>query len=268
MSTYTLLNRNHNRRYHQDHQRFPTNKTSRAIQHIQISIVKQTTMHVNQKSISRQIITQKKLFCKLCACKQKHSSVVGRLTETDQIQIRDDTTSRACLRTITVTPGITSATPLPPGSSEIFQTTKYRSRLPAIIAIQHIQISIVKQTTMHVNQKSISRQIITQKKLFFCKLCACKQKHSSVVGRLTETDQIQIRDDTTSRACLRTPCYTGITTTVTTRIISDFQPRKQCHTAHSNIRMHACEPEVNITFKYPVRMQAKTQLSRGTPHRN
>ena len=104
-------------------------------------------------------------------------------------------------------------------------------------AIQHIQISIVKQTTMHVNQKSISRQIITQKKLF-CKLCACKQKHSSVVGRLTETDQIQIRDDTTSRACLRTSCYTGITTAVTTRIISDFQPTKH--------RMPY------ITFKYPL----------------
>ena len=104
-------------------------------------------------------------------------------------------------------------------------------------AIQHIQISIVKQTTMHVNQKSISRQIITQKKLF-CKLCACKQKHSSVVGRLTETDQIQIRDDTTSRACLRTPCYTGITTAVTTRIISDFQPTKH--------RMPYS------TFKYPL----------------
>ena len=93
-------------------------------------------------------------------------------------------------------------------------------------AIQHIQISIVKQTTIHVNQKSISRQTITQKKLF-CKLCACKQKHSSVVGRLTETDQIQIRDDTTSRACLRTYCYTGITTAVTTRIMRDIQPRKQ-----------------------------------------
>ena len=43
-------------------QLLPTIKESRAIQHIQISIVKQTTMHVNQKSISRQIITQKKLF--------------------------------------------------------------------------------------------------------------------------------------------------------------------------------------------------------------
>ena len=135
---------------------------------------------------------------------------------------------------------------------------------------------------MHVNHKSISRQIITQKKLS-SKLCACKQKHSSVVGRLTETDQIQIRDDTTSRACLRTYCYTGITTIDTTRIISDFQPTKY--------RMPY------ITFKYPlsnkqpcmsprsqyhvkssrkrsffllqaVRMQAKTQLSRGTPHRN
>ena len=104
-------------------------------------------------------------------------------------------------------------------------------------AIQHIQISIVKQTTMHVNQKSISRQIITQKKLF-SKLCACKQKHSSVVGRLTETDQIQIRDDTTSRACLRTYCQIGITTAVTTRIISDFQPTKH--------RMPYS------TFKYPL----------------
>ena len=52
----------------------------------------------------------------------------------------------------------------------------------------------------------------SRKRSFFCKLCACKQKHSSVVGRLTETDQIQIRDDTTSRACLRTVCYIGITT--------------------------------------------------------
>ena len=43
-------------------QLLPTIKESRDIQHIQISIVKQTTMHVNQKSISRQIITQKKLF--------------------------------------------------------------------------------------------------------------------------------------------------------------------------------------------------------------
>ena len=66
----------------------------------------------------------------------------------------------------------------------------------------------------------------SRKRSFFCKLCACKQKHSSVVGRLTETDQIQIRDDTTSRACLRTVCYIGITTAVTTRIMRDIQTRK------------------------------------------
>ena len=69
----------------------------------------------------------------------------------------------------------------------------------------------------------------SRKRSFFCKLCACKQKHSSVVGRLTETDQIQIRDDTTSRACLRTSCYTGITTTVTTRIITWFPTNKTSH---------------------------------------
>ena len=60
----------------------------------------------------------------------------------------------------------------------------------------------------------------------------------AAVSCLTETDQILIRDDTTSRACLPTFCYTGITTTVTIRIISDFQPTKH--------RMPYS------TFKYPL----------------
>ena len=92
----------------------------------------------------------------------------------------------------------------------------------------------------------------SRKRSFFCKLCACKQKHSSVVGRLTETDQIQIRDDTTNRACLRTFCYIGITTTVTTRIISDFKPTKQ--------RMPY------ITFKYPMSNKHSCMWTRSQYH--
>ena len=115
-----------------------------------------------------------------------------------------------------------SPPPLPSGLCLVISTHQN-------IACHTAHSNIHCQTNNHAcaNQKSISRQILTQKKLF-CKLCACKQNHSSVVGRLTETDQIQIRDDTTSRACLRTGCYTGTTTAVTTRIISDFQPSKHC----------------------------------------
>ena len=85
-------------------------------------------------------------------------------------------------------------------------------------ATQHIQISIGKQTTMHVNQKSISRQIVKQN--VFCKLA-----HATVVGRLTETDQTQI--SSTSRACY-------------IHAISNSN-------IHCQANNHACEPEVNIT---------------------
>ena len=119
---------------------------------------------------------------------------MGRLTETDQIQIRDDTTSRACLRTLCYT-GITTAV-----------TTRIISDIqpPKTIACHTAHSNIHRQTNNHACEPEVNitsnhhaKEVnITSKSR---KLSACKQKHSSVVGRLTETDQIQIRDDTTIR---------------------------------------------------------------------
>ena len=105
-------------------QLLPTIKESRAIQHIQISIVKQTTMHVNQKSISRQIITQKKAFFASCAHASKNTAqswdASPKLTK-----YRSETTPQAVH--VYVHP-VTSESqpPLPPGSSRDFQPTKHR----------------------------------------------------------------------------------------------------------------------------------------------
>ena len=117
-------------------------------------------------------------------------------------------------------------------------------------AIHHIQISIGKRRTMHVNQKSISRQIITQKKLFAS--CAhAKQKTQLSRGPPHQGNQIQIRDDTTSRACLRTFCYRNHNRRYHKDHQCGFKPPKTslCHRTfkYPSRLTTACEPEVNIT---------------------
>ena len=125
-------------------------------------------MHVNQKSISRQIITQKKLFAS-CAHASKNTAqswdASPKLTK-----YRSETTPQAVhVYVHRLLHRHTSHSKSQPSISRYHQD---HERFPHSVnqeqsrAIQHIQISIVKQTTMHVNQKSISRQIITQKKLF------------------------------------------------------------------------------------------------------
>ena len=108
---------------------------------------------------------------------------------------------------------------------------------------------------MHVNQKSISRQIITQKKLFFAS-CAHASKNTAqswdASPKLTK-----YRSETTPQAVhvyvhpvipeSQPPLPPG------SSVISN-QQNIACHTAHSNIHCqtnnHACEPEVNITSNH------------------
>ena len=227
MSTYTLLHRNHNHRYHQDHHVI-SNQQNIACHTAHSNIHCQTNNHACEPEVNITSNHHAKEVSKLCACKQKHSSV-KRLTETDQIQIRDDTTSRACLRTPCYT-GITTSR---------YHQDHQRFPTNKTIACHTAHSNIHWQTNNHACEPEVN---ITSnhhaKRSFFCKLCACKQKHSSVVGRLTETDQIQIRDDTTSRACLRT--------SVTPESQPPLPPGSSEISNHQNNRVPYS------TFKYPL----------------
>ena len=157
-------------------------------------------MHVNQKSIPRQIITQKKLFLQaVTACNHRYTAqswaASPKLTK-----YRSETTPQAAVHVYvhSVTPELQP--PLPPGSSRDFQPRKHRVPYSTFkYPLASKQPCMSTRSQYHVKS--------SRKRSFFCKLCACKQKHSSVVGRLTETDQIQIRDDTTpmSTVCLLLP---------------------------------------------------------------
>ena len=223
-------------------------------------------MHVNQKSISRQIITA--CECKLCACKQKQTASWDP-HETDQHTDQRRTTSRACLRTTLPE----SQPPLP---------TLNRFAHHQGIACHTAHSNIHCQTNNHACEPEVNITSNHHAKEAFFASCAHASKNTAqswdASPKLTK-----YRSETTPQAVhvyvhpvtpeSQPPLPPG------SSVISN-QQNIACHTAHSNIHWqtnnHACEPEVNITsnhhakeaFLQAVRMQAKTQLSRGTPHRN